>query len=220
MMNIISKFEKTPQGRKAMTIARIKGDALRSLRRGMLNSGKTQSDLARDLGKTRSAVNQVISGDGNVKLATLAEYLFAMDLKLELNVVPLSKGTDSSGTAVPIVSKAARSASVREVSAQAAKFQALSALSFKSLGVAFDAGKLHSISGNQLSIKVNSEGKYEFHLNVDGASLWQVTSKPATEAVATWQTNEMDFVPIDWTKDTPGNTDQGQAWGRVSNYGN
>ena len=203
-----------------MTIARLKGDALRSLRRGMLTSGKTQSDLARDLGKTRSAVNQVISGDGNVKLATLAEYLFAMDLKLELRVVPLSKGTDSTERDIPVNFEAEPPVTARVVLAQNPKFQALSALSLKSWAVAVDAGKLPSIPGNKLSIKVNSDGKYEFHLNVDGSSLWHVTSKPGTETVASWKTEEMDFVPIDWTKNASEYTDEGQSWGRVSNYGN
>lgn len=45
-----------------------------------------QSDLARELGKSRSAVNQVLTGDGNLKIETVAEYFCAMGSELEIHV--------------------------------------------------------------------------------------------------------------------------------------
>lgn len=43
-------------------------------------------ELAQRLGKTRSAVSQVFGGDGNIRVSTWAEYLFAMGKEVELQL--------------------------------------------------------------------------------------------------------------------------------------
>jgi transcriptional regulator with XRE-family HTH domain len=61
------------------------------LQESLRESGKNQSDLAEELGLSRSAVSQVLLGDGNLRVATLAEYLFALGRKVHLDSYPLNE---------------------------------------------------------------------------------------------------------------------------------
>jgi len=79
------------EGRRRLAAARLRREVLVCLESALVESGMTQSGLAIALGRTRSAVNQVLGGDGNIRISTLAEYLHAMDQKLVLTRV--SEGT-------------------------------------------------------------------------------------------------------------------------------
>jgi transcriptional regulator with XRE-family HTH domain len=78
--------EAVPGGRGLLASARLRRQALMLLEECLEESGLSQADLARVLGRSRSAVNQVLGGDGNVRLETLAEYLDAMGCEVELAV--------------------------------------------------------------------------------------------------------------------------------------
>jgi transcriptional regulator with XRE-family HTH domain len=54
-------------------------------------AGISQAELASRLGFRKSAVNQVLRGDGNVRISTLADYLHVMGFELELQLVPAGK---------------------------------------------------------------------------------------------------------------------------------
>jgi transcriptional regulator with XRE-family HTH domain len=75
------------RGRMELASARLRYEVLGVLHKALEVSGMSQSDLARRLNLRRSAVNQVFRGDGNVRISTLAEYLYAMGFELDLRLV-------------------------------------------------------------------------------------------------------------------------------------
>lgn len=75
-------------GGRALTIARLKRAVLAAVHEAFDASGvESQSDLARRLHVRRSAVNQVFNGDGNLRVSTLAEYLYEMGYELDVTLV-------------------------------------------------------------------------------------------------------------------------------------
>lgn len=91
-MNVIEQIlSRTDSGRKAMASARLRREVLVALDAALKDSGLSQSALAKRMGKTRSAVSQVFGGDGNIRVETLAEYLFAMGKELELEALPIGE---------------------------------------------------------------------------------------------------------------------------------
>jgi hypothetical protein len=75
-------------GGRALAVSRLKRAVLASLHEAFSSSGiDSQSALARRLHVQRSAVNQVFHGDGNLRVSTLAEYLFEMGYELTVTLV-------------------------------------------------------------------------------------------------------------------------------------
>ncbi|MEU7883483.1 helix-turn-helix domain-containing protein [Microbispora bryophytorum] len=88
MLNgLYEKIAAQPNGLRDLASARLRRRALVLLHRALEMSGLNQSDLAKKLGVRRSAVNQVLRGDGNLRLETLAEYLHEMGFELDVNLV-------------------------------------------------------------------------------------------------------------------------------------
>ena len=85
-MSLRNIVESMHGGMAALASARLRRQVLRALDEGMASAGLTQAHLARRLGKSRSAVNQVLTGDGNLRIETLAEYLEAMGCEVILSV--------------------------------------------------------------------------------------------------------------------------------------
>ncbi|GAA4102398.1 hypothetical protein GCM10022248_89250 [Nonomuraea soli] len=77
-----------PDGLRLLAAARLRRKVIKVLHRSLELSGLSQSDLGKRLGRRRSAVNQVFKGDGNVRVETLAEYLYEMGFELDLQLVP------------------------------------------------------------------------------------------------------------------------------------
>lgn len=76
-------------GKAALAAARLRREMLASLHEAFQASGlNTQSEIARRLGVRRSAVNQVFRGDGNLRINTLAEYLYTLGFELDVMLVP------------------------------------------------------------------------------------------------------------------------------------
>jgi transcriptional regulator with XRE-family HTH domain len=74
---------------RALAEAGLRDCVLRLLHEALERSDMTQVDLADKLGVRRSAVNQVLKGDGNMHVARLAAYLHALGFTLDLAIVPL-----------------------------------------------------------------------------------------------------------------------------------
>src|SRR5262245_19347399 len=75
-------------GEKALAAARLRREVLVVLHHAFEASGlRTQTEIARRLGVRRSAVSQVFKGDGNLRINTLAEYLFTLGFEIDLNLV-------------------------------------------------------------------------------------------------------------------------------------
>lgn len=78
----------TPDGVLGLAAANLAGRVVRLLLQAKERSKITSRDLAERLGITEGRVSQVLNGDGNVHVATLARFLRAMGMRLELSVVP------------------------------------------------------------------------------------------------------------------------------------
>ncbi len=90
-MTLYDRLAGTIVGARALSVARLQYSVLDRLHATLRAKGWTQSHLAEVLGVRKSAVNQVLRGDGNLRISTVAEYLHVMGYELELNVVPLGK---------------------------------------------------------------------------------------------------------------------------------
>jgi DNA-binding phage protein len=88
MSNLYDRVAAKPRGEAALAAARLRREALVALHKAFEASGLTsQSALARHLNLRRSAVNQVFRGDGNLRINTLAEYLYALGFELNITIV-------------------------------------------------------------------------------------------------------------------------------------
>lgn len=90
-MSLYRRLAASSTGVKALSAARLRYEVLRVLHLALEKSGQSQSELAGRLGVRKSAVNQVLRGDGNVRISTLADYLHATGYELELRLVPAGK---------------------------------------------------------------------------------------------------------------------------------
>jgi transcriptional regulator with XRE-family HTH domain len=90
-MTIHDRLVKVPKGARALSVARLRYEVLKVLHAALHRSGLNQSELAGRLGVRKSAVNQVLRGDGNVRISTLAEYLHEAGFELEVRAVPLGR---------------------------------------------------------------------------------------------------------------------------------
>lgn len=87
-MSLYDQVLARPGGGRALAVSRLKRAILASLHEAFARSGiESQSNLARRLHVRRSAVNQVFLGDGNVRISTLAEYLYGMGYELDVALV-------------------------------------------------------------------------------------------------------------------------------------
>ena len=88
-MTLREELEQLPGGRKRIASARLRRGVVKALHESLEFSKLNQSDLAKKLGKSRSAVGQVLNGDGNVEIDTVSDYLFEMGVELQLTLIPL-----------------------------------------------------------------------------------------------------------------------------------
>jgi transcriptional regulator with XRE-family HTH domain len=87
-MSLYDRVESKPGGKAALAAARLRREVLVALHEAFAASdAPTQSEVAERLHVRRSAVSQVFRGDGNLRITTLAEYLFALGFELDINLV-------------------------------------------------------------------------------------------------------------------------------------
>jgi hypothetical protein len=87
-MSLYDRVLARKDGGRTLAVARLKRAVLATLHEAFRVSGiGSQSDLAKRLDVRRSAVNQVFLGDGNVRISTLAEYLYEMGYELDVTIV-------------------------------------------------------------------------------------------------------------------------------------
>jgi len=75
----------TPEGRQGLAAAAAASRVGALLEQTFARSELTQDELARALGVTKGRVSQVLHGDGNVHIATVARFLAAMDTQLVIS---------------------------------------------------------------------------------------------------------------------------------------
>jgi transcriptional regulator with XRE-family HTH domain len=82
----------TDHGTYALLVAEetLIADATELICQVMEQDGVSRQELARRLGKTKGFVSQLLTGERNMTLRTLADVLFALGHRFELTVKPLS----------------------------------------------------------------------------------------------------------------------------------
>jgi transcriptional regulator with XRE-family HTH domain len=93
-MNLQELVESLPNGGRHMAAARLRHEVIDALQDAFDKSGRTQTDLAGALDRSKSAVSQVFLGDGNLRISTLAEYLYELGMELAIELVPIEAMTD------------------------------------------------------------------------------------------------------------------------------
>jgi transcriptional regulator with XRE-family HTH domain len=88
MASLYDRIASTDDGSRRIASARLRREVLKLIHRAHRASGLSQVELARKLGVRKSAVNQVLRGDGNVRITTAAEYLHAMGYEMTVSLVP------------------------------------------------------------------------------------------------------------------------------------
>ncbi|SNQ48623.1 hypothetical protein FRACA_2610009 [Frankia canadensis] len=73
-------------GERSLAEARLKYDLLRCLNAAQLASGKTDADLAIELGVSPAEISHVLDGDGDLQVSTAADYFHAMGFELGLEL--------------------------------------------------------------------------------------------------------------------------------------
>lgn len=81
--------ESTVEGRIEMAAAEATLDAVGLLNKVVRACGLSQKEIAEALGVGDSRVSQVLTGDGNLKIATLARYIRAAGYALKFEAVPV-----------------------------------------------------------------------------------------------------------------------------------
>lgn len=87
-MTVYERFAATDDGQRRLAGARLRYRVLETLHDALARSGKTKADVSRALGIRKSAVGAVFSGDGNLRVNTIADYLYAMGCELQVAIVP------------------------------------------------------------------------------------------------------------------------------------
>lgn len=78
----------TVAGAIGLAAARLAMQATRLLSAAKRESGLSSKDISSRLGVTEGRVSQVLNGDGNIHVATLARFMRAMGYTIELTAVP------------------------------------------------------------------------------------------------------------------------------------
>ncbi|MCU1616978.1 MAG: helix-turn-helix protein [Frankiales bacterium] len=91
--SVLERFSAFPRGAQEMSAARLARDVVAAVDRAFRARGKTQRALAADLGLSEGAVSQVLNGDGNLRIATLARYLRALGYEARFSLEPVESDT-------------------------------------------------------------------------------------------------------------------------------
>lgn len=90
-LSLADRRRSTPEGRMGMAAARLAISTARMLNAAFsARSDIDQKALAGLVGVTEGRVSQVLHGDGNVHVATLARYMSALGYELELVAKPVT----------------------------------------------------------------------------------------------------------------------------------
>ncbi|WP_421740691.1 helix-turn-helix domain-containing protein [Cellulomonas sp.] len=90
--SLVEERESTPEGRLAMAGARAAVSTVTLINRALDSSGLNQAELATVLEVTPGRVSQVVNGDGNLRVSTIARFLRAAGYRLKLTAEPADAG--------------------------------------------------------------------------------------------------------------------------------
>ncbi|WP_432978622.1 hypothetical protein [Dactylosporangium sp. CA-233914] len=87
--SLVDEVDSTRKGAQGMAAARLAIQIVRLLVTAKSQSRLTNRDLADELDVTEGRVSQVLNGDGNIHIGTLARFMHAMGYALEIVAMPL-----------------------------------------------------------------------------------------------------------------------------------
>jgi transcriptional regulator with XRE-family HTH domain len=93
-------------------LARLPRNVTTAITRCMKQRGMNRTGLAHQMGLSPGRVSQILSGDGNLTLGTLAAVCVALDAQLEVKLVPNSSASPATATPAGPISAPARYAAV------------------------------------------------------------------------------------------------------------
>ncbi len=88
-LSLYEQEEADAKGRLSLAAARLAIEVSSILERAVEESNLTHRELAERLGVTEGRVSQVLNGNGNLQIATLARFLAAVDREAELSLTPV-----------------------------------------------------------------------------------------------------------------------------------
>jgi transcriptional regulator with XRE-family HTH domain len=95
--SFVDKLLSTKQGRKLYNREELILEVTEAIYKAMQEKNVSKSELAEIAGVTKGNITQLLSGDHNMRLTTIADILFALDCKLVVNVTPIDiKGFEES----------------------------------------------------------------------------------------------------------------------------
>lgn len=86
-LSLYERMDSTPEGSRALAVARLRREARAALWEALDNAGLTTEQLAERLGVSPRAVNRVLGGNGNISIDTVATWLHALGREVVLEVV-------------------------------------------------------------------------------------------------------------------------------------
>jgi DNA-binding phage protein len=91
-ISLYAERESTLKGKLGLSAAMAAANIARLLHAAKAGSGLTSKDIAQKLEVSEGRVSQVLSGDGNVHIATVARFVRAMGYELQISAVPVDAG--------------------------------------------------------------------------------------------------------------------------------
>jgi len=88
--SLSDEISSTHAGANALAAADLAIQVSRMLYLALTRTGVTQAELASRLGVTEGRVSQVVTGDGNIHIATFGRFMRALGYKIELRAVGVS----------------------------------------------------------------------------------------------------------------------------------
>lgn len=90
--SVIDSYASFPRGAQELSAASLAQNVVGCLEQAKAASGKSNKELSSLLGVSEGAVSQVLNGDGNVRISTLARYLRAMGFEPRLSADSIEGG--------------------------------------------------------------------------------------------------------------------------------
>ena len=85
----IQKLMSDEEGRKLYFREDLIFEVTEAISQAMEEKGVNKAELSRLAGVSKSNITQLLSGDQNMRLTTIADLLYALDSKLAVSAVPL-----------------------------------------------------------------------------------------------------------------------------------
>jgi len=93
--NFIEELLSDREGRKLYFREDLIFEVTEAICKVMEEKGISRAELAEIAGVSKSNITQLLSGDQNMRLTTVADLLFALDSRLEVTAVPVAIEMDS-----------------------------------------------------------------------------------------------------------------------------